>query len=441
MALRLLERALDALPETGNEHEVARITGRVGRALVYLGRLEDAVERMTAALATLGPNRLDAEVGALNATLGRALVFAGDYERAGPSLDTALVIAQALKLPAVLCEALTNKAIMYQSIGRAEEARYLYMAAIETAERHGLTEALTRAQHNSGNLAMLWDLPDATQNLQATLTLARRRGDRGAESFGAGSLMLAHLFAGRWAELERLAAELLDGAEVRPEAGSVHCPLVLWHGLRGEIAAARASLDGAAAWARSDDLEVQAIHASLVVSVDLAEGHAKKVIETGPELLKTAISTLGASNESVRYAWPDTLQAALSLERLDVARGLLALLSEQPPGRVPPYLEAQLVRGRGLVAAAEGRHDGVEADLTAATERFRALGYPYWLAVAQTDLAAWLVAHGRGSEATELLDEAVTALASLGAAPALARAEAVLGSPATVVHSKLTRQA
>ena len=208
---------------------------------------------------------------------------------------------------------------------------------------------------------------------------------------------------------------------------------VRWHGLRGEIAAARASLDGAAAWASGDDLEVQAIHASLVITVNLAEGHAEKVIETGPELLKTAISTLGASNESVRYAWPDTLQAALSLERLDVARGLLALLSEQPPGRVPPYLEAQLVRGCGLVAAAEGRHDAVEADLTAAIERFRALGYPYWLAVAQTDLAGWLVEQGRGTEATQLLDEAVTALASLGAAPALARAQAVMGWPAAAV--------
>ena len=433
VALKLLESALDALPEAGNERDVARIAGRVGRALVYLGRLEDAVDRMSAALATLGPDRLDAEVGALNATLGRALVFAGEYERAGPSLDTALVIAQALKLPAVLCEALTNKAIMYQSIGRAEEARYLYVAAIETGERHDLTAALTRAQHNSGNLAMLWDLPDAAQHLEATLALSRRRGDRGSESFGAGSLMVVHMFAGRWAELERLAGELLDGTEVRPEAESVHCPLTLWHGLRGQTQAAQASLDSVAAWARTGDLEMQAIHASLVISVNLAEGHAEKVIEIGPELLRNAISSLGASNESVRYAWPDTLQAALALDRLDLARSLLALLSEQPPGHIPPYLEAQLVRGRGLVAAAEGQDRAVEADLTAAIGRFRALGYPYWLAVAQTDLAAWLVDHGRGSEATELLDEAVTALASLGAAPALARAQAVLRSPAAAV--------
>jgi len=58
---------------------------------------------------------------------------------------------------------------------------------------------------------------------------------------------------------------------------------------------------------------------------------------------------------------------------------------------------------------------------------FRALGYPYWLARAQMDLAAWLIDSGRAAEAGPLLDAAIEVFGSLGAAPALARAEELKG--------------
>lgn len=77
---------------------------------------------------------------------------------------------------------------------------------------------------------------------------------------------------------------------------------------------------------------------------------------------------------------PDALDAALALGRLDEGAALVALLAEQPPGHIPPYLAAHLARGRGLVAAVEGGHDAVETDLGAAIDGFRELGYPYWLA-------------------------------------------------------------
>ena len=85
-------------------------------------------------------------------------------------------------------------------------------------------------------------------------------------------------------------------------------------------------------------------------------------------------------------------------------------------------MRAQLARSRGLLAAARSDHDAVEADLLAAVEGFRSLGHVYWLARAQTDLAAWLIERGRGDEAGPLLDEAILTLERLGAAPALARA-------------------
>lgn len=296
-------------------------------------------------------------------------------------------------------------------------------AAVAIAERHDLAPQLALALGNMGNLSMQWDLPDATEQLAAALALARRHGDRYRETYAAGTLAYVYVFTGRWEELERLASELLDDGTERPSPEYLHYPLTFLYTLRGELDAAQASLAGVAPWERIDDDEFRAMYASLAIRVALATGRAKEALAHGNGLLGHTIETLATSNEAVRNAWPDTLEAALELGRLDAAGELLALLSEQPPGDVPPYLRAQLARGRALVNAAEGEHDNVEADMSSAIEGFRSLAFPYWLARAQTDLAAWLIDQGRAGEAAPLLGEATATLQSLGAAPALARAQ------------------
>jgi hypothetical protein len=66
--------------------------------------------------------------------------------------------------------------------------------------------------------------------------------------------------------------------------------------------------------------------------------------------------------------------------------------------------------------------------------QLRELGYPYWLAVAQTDLGEWLISQGRSGEAEPLLDEAADVLRRLGAAPALARVAALRSVEAPASH-------
>ena len=66
-----------------------------------------------------------------------------------------------------------------------------------------------------------------------------------------------------------------------------------------------------------------------------------------------------------------------------------------------------------------------------AISQMRELGYPYWLAVTQTDLAEWLIGQGRREEAEPLLEEAMDTFRSLRAAPALARAQSVAGGSPT----------
>ena len=96
--------------------------------------------------------------------------------------------------------------------------------------------------------------------------------------------------------------------------------------------------------------------------------------------------TFGWSSEAVRQLWPDAAEAALRAGDLAAADRLVAMLEAVPPGGLPPYLRAQLARTRARLAAARGEHDDVEAGLRHAIERFAAMGYPYWEAMARLDL-------------------------------------------------------
>jgi len=75
---------------------------------------------------------------------------------------------------------------------------------------------------------------------------------------------------------------------------------------------------------------------------------------------------------------------------------------------------------------AGGEDESVEENLVAAEAAFRDLGYPYWTARAQLDRAEWLAHAGRLEEAAALATQAAATFETVGAAPRLARARALL---------------
>jgi class 3 adenylate cyclase/tetratricopeptide (TPR) repeat protein len=423
-SIRLLETAAEGFGRAGQERERALTAYHIAVALHRLGRPADAAERVTAALALLGPQDvMDPDVGRLNAMLGRMLVFAGENERAAPVLESALAVAQGLELADVLGEALVNKAHLYGISGRPEEARFLLAGAVEVAARHDLADVLYRAEGNLANFVMNWDLPDALRQTEVALSGARRRGNRYHESLSLGNLMYVHLYAGRWDELERIGREFLGDDDARFGAEFCYLRLLALAALRGETQAADAALARITDWQDAEDPELRADYDACLVAARVAQGRFAEALEHGLGMLAPAIETLGLAIEPVRDGWPDTLRAALASERHDDARRLIGLLAERPPGHIPPYLRAQLARGRALLNAAEGNHDMVEADLRSAIDALDSLAYPYWHAVAQTDLAGWLIDQERVEEAAAGLEQAVATLTRLRAAPALARAE------------------
>jgi tetratricopeptide (TPR) repeat protein len=232
--------------------------------------------------------------------------------------------------------------------------------------------------------------------------------------------MAAMINTGEWDAALRLAEELGYGPD-RPGAENLVARLVLLHALRGDVAHGRAMAERIALWRDIDDAEVRHIYAAAVGALGLAEGPTDALLEHLTDALRESLATAGAAGEGPRQLWPDALDAALALGRHDRAEELIELLAAQPRGHTPPFLRTQLIGGRGRLAAARGDHEAAEPGLREASQEYARLAMPYWLARAQTDLAASLRAQGRGDEASALLDEAAATLQRLGAAPALVR--------------------
>jgi hypothetical protein len=236
--------------------------------------------------------------------------------------------------------------------------------------------------------------------------------------------MLFYLFAGHWDELERLGNEIINGPTEHQE--DVHVRFACLKAWRGEPAAEH--LEGFKAWRETDNLEDRFIAVAAENAVALSEGRREAVIESGMAGIRAAMKAVGPLHESHRLLWPDTMEAAVSGGRLDVADELIAMFESEPRGRLSPYLRAELARARGLVAAAREEHGRVESELVAAIESMGALGYPYPRARAEIDLAGWLIGQGRQAEAAQLLADAVALLTPLRAAPLLARASELLAA-------------
>jgi tetratricopeptide (TPR) repeat protein len=360
-----------------------------------------------------------------------ALLDTGRVREAFPPLDRALEVAQTLDVPDVLAAALTFKAQLSVAVGRIYEARILFDGAVELCQQHELSNQLVSAQVNSGDFLLRFDLPGSAERSQAAMETARRIGNRYYESIAAANLMQTWLDAGQWDDLQRLGAELLGQADDRPTAEILHFELGIVAALRGDIDAARAHLARMAAWSDSQNNQLRWLHAACRATISVSAGEFADALDVVGRELEQIVKTDGASSHASRVGFPAAIRAALLLGRLADAEELLSLLSELPPGQMPPYVRAQLSHSRGLVAAARGEAAAAESELRAAIDGFGSLGFPYWLASAQTELADLLVQDNRVSEARPLLDEARLAFGRLGAAPALERVEAILAREGT----------
>jgi class 3 adenylate cyclase/predicted ATPase len=428
-ALELFEDAARRNEQLGRQREAAGLASKIGHALRRVGRTSEAIDRMSGALAIL--RDADRDAARLNVELGVTLLAAGQPREAVEPLERALDLAQAFELPHVLAGALTFKAQVCVALSRSREARILFDGAIELCRQDELTDRLVIVQLNSGDFLTKFDLPGAAERTSDALASARRAGSRIYESMAASNLMRVWEYTGAWAELEQLGVDMLEGGPERPGVEYIHLGLALLAAFRGEAQTAGRHLDGMSPWRQSEANEPRWTYTACEATIALATGDPTAALNGLSGAMANIIAAEGVSSQASRIGFPTAIEAAIALGEVDQATALLRLLTEMPPGHVPPFLRAERARGEALIAALAGDTVTARARFDAAIEELTSLGYPYWLARAQTGLARVLIDDGRSTEAQPLLDEAVAALRKLRAAPALAIAEALLaGLPA-----------
>jgi class 3 adenylate cyclase/tetratricopeptide (TPR) repeat protein len=434
-ALDRFESAAAAHTTAGSRREAARVAGRIGETLRRLGRVDDSVVRLRQALQVLTADGPSAALAEVHSTLAGSLLFGGHPADAAPHVEAALEFGEALRLPDVLATAASRRGMLLSFANRPQEALVDYEWAVSLAQQHKLGNQERVAHVNSGNVCLTNDLPGAVEHCQAAIQLSKRSGEPYLEAIAAGNLAYRYLLTGQWEEAERLCRELLGGPS-RPGEQFLHYRLAELAALRGQVDTAEQELAQLGEWADSEDVQSRNICAAAAVTVMLAAGKPDRALEIAEAATREVATAMSVPDDTFRQLWPDAMEAALTVGRLDQAGELLALVANRPVGHVPPYLQAQLGRYRARLAAAHGQEGQVEPGFTTAGQTLRELGYPYWLARVQLDHAAWLLEHNRPTDATPLLTDAAGTFERLDAQPALARARDLMAIRPAVVDAE-----
>ena len=424
-AVESFEAAGAALQELGRHDDAARLAAKTGEALRRAGRASEAIDRMGGALAVLGNDAQDADIAEISLELGVALLYTGQVTEAVQPIERALGLAQALELQAVFGSALTYKAVLCDMTGRFDESRILFEGAIDFCQRNEVSDPLFRAQLNSGDLLARFDVPAAEERTRDALATARRIGSRLYESLALSNLMRVFEYRGSWSDLEHLGVELLDAdGQERPGSEYVRVQMAILNAYRGETAAAREQLAALDAQ-RERENQLRWMCAACQAIIHLVLGNSEDALAILSSTIREVVAIEGPANQANRLAFPAGIEAAVRLSQLDEADDLLSLITSRPAGHVPPYLRAQLDRGRGLVAAARGDYALAKDEFEQSIKRLESLDYPYWVARVQLDLAAVLIEDGRAAQASQAIDDAMTGLQPLRAVPAIRHAEAM----------------
>lgn len=176
--------------------DAAGLKVQLARAYVRRGLDGTAAELSDGVLAAIGDEPDELLVDAL---LVRASV--GSRAKELELADRALQVAEALRVPSRLADALMIGGVGLQSVGRHEEARALLSHAVGFALDHDLIAVAIRAGHNlSESIAYAGRLDQAQAEIDRVLQLARDRGDRFLESATTEQRTMILDFSGRWSE-------------------------------------------------------------------------------------------------------------------------------------------------------------------------------------------------------------------------------------------------
>jgi tetratricopeptide (TPR) repeat protein len=404
-------RALEIHERAGATRPAARVRARRGDVLFLLGRSEEAVREMEDAYAVLADGPGDADLAHLAAQLGRLAGMIGHEERGHAALERAIDIAETLRLPDVLSNALNTKGLwMLAFTNRREEARSLLLGALRVALEHDEAQPAMRAYFNLSFEREGVD--DYTHDYDTTgLTLAERAGDQQWKRSFQLHTSHAALERGDWDEALRITRESEDtpGAESDIFARAIMLTRAIVLARRGAIPAAREALEAAFDESVSDEQNRAMLWAARadVLASESRYTEAAAAAHHG----SAAAATLWIGHPAVKASIILETWCALRAGDRAPAEATLDRLEQEPLGGLSP----RLVAHRALLRAMLADEAGAAELYAAAIPLARSAGSPWHLAIALAARAA------AGIESDESLAEARAILDGLGATAALDR--------------------
>ena len=423
---QLRERALDIHRERGDERAAAHVLATIGDALFLEGRPDEAVPLMRQAYDALKDQEPTVELAELAAQLGRMQGLAGLAESDTEPVERAIELAEQLRLPAVLSEALNTRGTFM--VGRRpEHARTLLEGALRIALEHDLPRQAMRAYFNLSFACECADLDGSALDRKG-MALARRLGDRQWERSFQVHLSSYEFLAGAWDEALRTADVMWAGGESSGDsfvaAGRLIAAQVLLR--RGRLDEARQAIADSGIDERHREPQGLIAWSWTMASLRAAEGRYD-------EAARLAAGSRTPPGTVAVHAWTYPLALVEAGARVDAddLAGLGELrgwLARVPVGLRPASAQAL----DAWLAALLDPGDEQDARFGEAAALLDAIPRPWHQAQVLESHGASLRGRRRPEEAGALLSQAEAIYDRLGARPAVERLRASSAKRAAV---------
>jgi class 3 adenylate cyclase/tetratricopeptide (TPR) repeat protein len=413
-ARSLAEQAVETASETGDAIGIARARGVLATMLMDAAEIDAATRVLEAALDAVPDEGSDEVRARLLADLARADFRSDRNQAALAHAEAALTIAERLGLDDVIADAFNNRAAALSYLGRRREAQALLAAAVDVAHHAGLLGAELRARNNVAATMWVDDPVRSTQLDRVTLEESRRAGIRNNVLWLMGNIAYAVLLDGRrWDETIVELDDLLVDRELTGLTLRLVPTRAWFDAIRGEpvdeaIAITERQLEGASApETRLALLFVEALRD--MVAGDLAAARDRM------------LSVSSADWDSLVLFW--AVHPILWAGDLDGARALAERIAAGPDARTTVMEVTRLSADAGI-AALEGRTDDAIALFEETRDRFAAIEWRLLRAFVGIDAIALLGPDEPAARA--MAADARAILLELRAAPFVARLDAVL---------------
>lgn len=416
-AIAYLDEAIALHRGRGDVAAAGRATARLHRPLASLVQTPEAIARMEAALADIGPGGDERARAELCAELADACTDVGESLRALEWAELALPLAESLDLPEVLAHAIVAKSGALFNLGRHREAVMLARGNLGLAEESGSRQARTHALMALGVFIGEDDPDESLSNFLRAAEEAKKGGIRNLEIMALANAVEVAIDLGRWPDADAALADL-QGRDLpeMPRGGVILCTAML-AAYRGDVERALRHLEEAAPAGTSDFVQMRAWHLRARSVVRQQQGDLARAFEDA----MAAVELDPAGVNSPMAVWV-AARAALWLRDAGKARKALEAMNPLR-GR---WIEVARRSAEAGLAALEGRTEDASAGYRRALESWAAMDVPLDLALTAID-AVMLLPEAAVPEGTT--DQAEEILSRLGAQPLLARLSSA-GQPA-----------